>query len=260
MGWSTREIADLAGTTVNTVRHYHRERLLAEPERTSNGYKQYGVPHLVRLLQIRRLRDLGVPLDQIEQVGVSGDTSATALRAIDADLAASIERLQRARAEIRAILDGSSLADLPPGFDDVAVRLSAPDRSLMLIYSQLYDDAAMADLRRMIDDEADPTGADAVFDSLPADADEPTRQRIAEQYATTIARAQAEYPWLTDPTGRISKSLAVTSRTVAESVAALYNEAQLDVLMRATVIARERAEKTVPEEQQQSPEHPSRGG
>ena len=103
MAWSTREIADLSGTTVNTVRHYHREGLLDEPDRMSNGYKQYQVRHLLRLLQIRRLRELGVPLDQIEQVGSNGNDSASALSAIDADLATSIERLQRARAEITAI-------------------------------------------------------------------------------------------------------------------------------------------------------------
>ena len=51
------------------MRHYHEAGLLDEPERRSNGYKQYGVPHLLRLLQIRRLRDLGVPLAQIEPLG-----------------------------------------------------------------------------------------------------------------------------------------------------------------------------------------------
>jgi DNA-binding transcriptional MerR regulator len=33
MAWSTRELAELASTTVNTIRHYHRLGLLAEPER-----------------------------------------------------------------------------------------------------------------------------------------------------------------------------------------------------------------------------------
>jgi DNA-binding transcriptional MerR regulator len=68
MPWSTRQLADLAGTTVNTVRHYHQVGLLPEPERRSNGYKQYTVPHLVRLLRIRRLVDLGVPLSRIDSM------------------------------------------------------------------------------------------------------------------------------------------------------------------------------------------------
>ncbi|PJJ71470.1 DNA-binding transcriptional MerR regulator [Diaminobutyricimonas aerilata] len=112
MPWSTREIADLAGTTLNTVRHYHRIGLLEEPERTTNGYKQYQVRHLVRLLQIRRLRDLGVPLEQIERADGSGDGASAALRSIDADLGTTIERLQRNHAEIKAILAGSSPSEV----------------------------------------------------------------------------------------------------------------------------------------------------
>src|SRR3712207_4129169 len=107
MAWSTREVADLAGTTVNTVRHYHRTGLLEEPGRLSNGYKQYGPRPLVRLLQIRRLRDLGVPLEQIDAVGFTdGERRKQALLALDADLAVTSERLQRARGEIAPILQG----------------------------------------------------------------------------------------------------------------------------------------------------------
>ena len=113
MAWSTQGIAELAGTTVNTVRHYHRVGLLEQPDRMPNGYKQYQVRHLVRLLKIRRLRDLGVPLDQIDEVALEGDSSFEALRAIDADLAVSIEKLQRARAEIQAILQGASVTGVP---------------------------------------------------------------------------------------------------------------------------------------------------
>ncbi|MVA75149.1 MerR family transcriptional regulator [Auraticoccus sp. F435] len=235
MVWSTRELADLAGTTVNTVRHYHRVDLLEEPGRMTNGYKQYEVRHLVRLLQIRRLRDLGVPLDQIEQVGSSGDTATAALRAVDADLAASIERLQRARAEIQAILQGSTVTDLPAGFEALASRLSPSERSLMLIYSQLYDESAMADLRQMLESEPDDVSQE--FDGLAADADEATRQALAERYAVTLAQHLADYPWLRDPGEHPSKGERVTRETFLESVVALYNPAQLDVLGRASVIA-----------------------
>lgn len=108
MAWSTRELAELAGTTLNAVRHYHRVGLLEEPERTSNGYKHYEVRHLTRLILIRRLRDLGVPLDRIEQASCP-DSSEAALGAIDAELAEDIERLKRLRSEIDAILRGFSV-------------------------------------------------------------------------------------------------------------------------------------------------------
>lgn len=235
MAWSTREIADLAGTTVNTVRHYHQVGLLEQPDRMSNGYKQYQVRHLVRLLKIRRLRDLGVPLDQIEEVALDGESSSEALRAIDADLAASIERLQRARAEIQAILQGSSVTGVPAGFEHVASRMSETDQSLVLIYSQLYNQAAMDDLRDMV--ATDPDALTKELDSLSPDADETVRQDLAERYAPTIARALRDYPWLSDQAGHTTKSERVTRDTVAESIVALYNPAQRDVLYRASNIA-----------------------
>jgi len=234
MAWSTRELAELAGTTLNTVRHYHRVGLLDEPERRVNGYKQYGVPHLVRLLQIRRLRDLGVPLDRIEQVGGPGATSQTALEALDADLASSIERLQRARAEIRAILQGTTVTDVPAGFEDVAANLSPSERSLMLIYSRLYDEEAMADIRRMLEWRTD---VDDEFDALPADADDDVRRRLAERYAPLMAKAIADHPWTTDPSGRLRMHPRVAGETFAASVTALYNPAQIDVLVRASRLA-----------------------
>jgi DNA-binding transcriptional MerR regulator len=229
-------MAELAGTTVNTVRHYHRAGLLDEPERLSNGYKQYSAKHLVRLLQIRRLRDIGVPLVQIEAVGSSGGaTPAEALLAIDADLAASIERLQRARAEIRAILDGSTATDVPAGFEDVASRLTASERSLMLVYAQLYDESAMTDLKHMVD--AEPEDTDAEFEALPVDADDATRQRIAEVFAPQLAQHFVDYPWLLHPAEHLSKSAPVTQQAFIETYLELYNEAQLDVLARAAALA-----------------------
>jgi DNA-binding transcriptional MerR regulator len=69
VAWSTREIAELAGTTLRAVRHYHAIGLLDEPERRANGYKQYGVAHLVRILRIKRLIDLGFSLAQISAMG-----------------------------------------------------------------------------------------------------------------------------------------------------------------------------------------------
>lgn len=238
MAWSTRELADLAGTTVNTVRHYHRSGLLEQPERMSNGYKQYRARHLVRLLQIRRLRDLGVPLAQIEAVGVSnGANAAPALLAIDADLAASIERLQRARAEIRAILEGATATDVPAGFEGVAATMSDADRSLMLIYEQLYDESAMTDLRQMV--QAEPDDASAEFDALPPDADDAVRQRLAEALAPQLAQHLSDFPWLLQPAEHLSKSERVTQETFVETYTELYNEAQLNVLGRASALARE---------------------
>lgn len=234
MAWSTRQIAELADTTINTVRHYHEAGLLDEPERRSNGYKQYGVPHLLRLLQIRRLRDLGVPLAQIESLGRADEDPAEALRVLDAELEVTIERLQRARSELALILRHRAPVDLPPGFSSVANALSEPNRSLVMIYSQVYDESAMSDLRKMLEEPR--TDADEEFDSLPPDADTATRRRLAEYFAPLIKRQRATYPWLNDPGSRSAKGAATLESTMVESLRELYNPAQLEVLYRADLI------------------------
>lgn len=166
------------------MRHYHEAGLLEEPERKSNGYKQYGVPHLLRLLQIRRLRDLGVPLAQIESLGRADEDPAEALRVLDAELEATIERLQRARSELALILRHRAPADLPPGFSSVADALPEPSRSLVMIYSQVYDESAMSDLRQMLE-ETPRTDADEEFEKLPPDADQATRRRRTDRSMST---------------------------------------------------------------------------
>jgi len=120
MVWSTRELAEIAGTTVNTVRHYHRLGILGEPDRAANGYKQYETRHLVRLLHIRRLRELGVPTFQIDRHDSEVENTEL-LPEIDANLAASIARLLRARAEIQVILSGAESASATdPGVGTLA--------------------------------------------------------------------------------------------------------------------------------------------
>ncbi|WP_139416258.1 MerR family transcriptional regulator [Agromyces laixinhei] len=239
MPWSTRELAELAGTTVNTIRHYHRLGLLDEPERRYNGYKQYGVRDLVRLLRARRLAELGVPLSRIGQVGAGDESTPDALRKLDAELAASIERLQRARTDIAVILRENAPADAPAGFASVASRMSEADSSIIHIYTQLYDEEALADLRRMVEVDADAGAVGEAIDALPENADDATRQRLAERLAPALAQNLVEYPWLADPAGHLSKSERVTQQTFIEAAVELYNPAQLDVLGRAGVLAQE---------------------
>lgn len=235
MAWSTRQLAELAGTTVNTVRHYHEAGLLDEPERRSNGYKQYGVPHLLRLLQIRRLRELGVPIAQIETLGRADEDPAEALRVLDAELEATIERLQRARSELALILRHSAPVDLPPGFSSVANTLSEPHRALVMVYAQVYDESAMGDLRQILE-ETPRTRSDEEFENLPPDADEATKNRLAEHYAPIIDQLRAQYPWLNDPATRSTRSASTLATTMVETLREIYNPAQLEVLYLADQI------------------------
>ncbi|MCG7308848.1 MerR family transcriptional regulator [Brachybacterium sp. ACRRE] len=251
MPWSTRQLADLAGTTVNTVRHYHQSGLLPEPERRSNGYKQYTVPHLVRLLRIRRLADLGVPLARIDSIedlapadgqaasdgeagGDDPNSVSATLRELDEELQSRISQLEEARTQIAALLAGGAPAHTPPGFESVSAGMSEADRSLIQIYAELYRPEALADVRSMVE-AADETSRR--FDELPADADETSRQRLAEELLPRLRVQLEAHPWLRDPAPQYQKSRSETRNALRDALHEIYNDAQIDVIARVERLA-----------------------
>lgn len=239
MGWSTREIAELAGTSLRAVRHYHQVGLLAEPERRSNGYKQYGVAHLVRLVRIKRLTDLGFSLPQVAAMGDTDEHPEEALRALDAELAATIARLQRARSELSLILESSAPTDLPPEFVPPAAvaKMSDADRSLVVVLTRVLGPRglqAYADLLRNAPEEP----SLSAFDDLPADADESTRQDMAERLVPYIRAMYEAHPGLVGARTDAPGGARFADETIAGAMAELYNPAQFDVLRRAGEILR----------------------
>nr|WP_307829513.1 MerR family transcriptional regulator [Antrihabitans stalagmiti] len=231
VGWSTRQLADLAGTTLRTVRHYHEVGLLPEPERAPNGYKSYGVAHLVRLLRIRRLVDLGFSLPRIADLGAADEHPDQALRALDAELAATIERLQRARVEVAQLLGASAPTDLPPelAMATAGADLTDADRTFVVVMSRVLSPAALDAYTRMLQaPEVVPAGRE--LDNLPADADERTRRELAARLLPQIRDLYTEYPDLLDAGAVANASTAAHAVDVA--ITDLYNSAQRDVMRR----------------------------
>lgn len=248
MGWSTREIAELAGTSLRSVRHYHDVGLLPEPERRSNGYKQYGVAHLVRLLRIKRLADLGFSLPQIADLGDGDEHPAEALRALDEDLAAQVDRLQELRAELAGILEHEVPTDLPGEFTAAATaKLSPADRNLVAVMGRTLGEEgrrAYAELLQADDDDPELTEE---FEGLAADADTATRERLAARFADVVLARAVDDPRIAtfgeDAPGGVPRYL----RTVRRAMEDLYNPAQLDVMARMVRLFRDRWSETLAE-------------
>ncbi|MER5555686.1 MerR family transcriptional regulator [Streptomyces sp. NPDC002793] len=254
MAWSTSQLAELAGTTLKTVRHYHEVGLLDEPERAPNGYKQYRISHLVRLLRIRRLVDLGVPLSAVPSVEGPADEAEQTLRALDAELAANIARQERMRRELAAILENRAWAELPQGFEALADNL--PDdrrasvlehagtegqRSFVLACSSILTPSAMSDLQDQFQARLSASHREIAtdFDTLPEDAPEDVRQRLAERLAPEVRRQQEEYPSLQDLDASSRREPAVTRSVVVQALVEFYSRAQLDVLRRLHLLLAE---------------------
>jgi DNA-binding transcriptional MerR regulator len=56
------QLARLTGIHAKAIRYYESIGVLPRPERQSNGYRRYGQADVNRLILLRRLRLLGVPL------------------------------------------------------------------------------------------------------------------------------------------------------------------------------------------------------
>jgi len=102
---TTGRLARECGITVDTVRYYEREGLLAPPRRARSGYRLYGVDALVRLRFIRHAKTLGFSLDEIKELlALRVDRTKTCAdvrsraRAKIADIGHRIESLERMKA------------------------------------------------------------------------------------------------------------------------------------------------------------------
>lgn len=205
----SKELADLAGVSVRTLRHYHAIGLLPEPARHANGYRDYGAEDLARVLRIKRLASLGFPLDQIgsmlDELDVAADGPCTAtarLDELDAELAAEIERLEAQRALIAQIKHDHVAPDLPTrggylmnlmhdlkreaGYD-VSAFEETYDRTALLLASHLYDDDEFAEMKEALVAIGERGLSDAMYavgqriDDLAPDASESERAALAEE-------------------------------------------------------------------------------
>ena len=64
-GFRSSQLAKQAGVTVETLRYYHKEALLPEPEKTEAGYRIYTTQDLHQVLFIKRCQSLGFSLKEI---------------------------------------------------------------------------------------------------------------------------------------------------------------------------------------------------
>lgn len=237
MAWSTQQLADLAGTTVKAIRYYHKLGLLDLPERKSNGYKQYEVGHLVRLLQIRRLSELGVPLSDVATMGRADEDPDQAIRVLDAELEATVNRLNRVRAELAVIMSHRAPAYVPPEFAAISGELSERQRSLLMVFSAVFSDESKEKFRDLVSQPDDGTEAD--FEALPEDADDDAIERLAVRLLPIVIKSREGNSWAREPVADSPHGARRAGDVMAQAVIDLYNPAQLRVLKRLNDLLQE---------------------
>lgn len=101
---SSGELADLAGVSRDTLRHYERKGVLPRPLRGHNGYRQYPTEALRRVQLVRRALSVGFTLDELAQVlkvRDAGGAPCEEVRRLAAQKLVNVQDQLRELAELR---------------------------------------------------------------------------------------------------------------------------------------------------------------
>lgn len=99
------EVATKAQVNVQTLRYYERRGLLAEPQRTSSGYRVY-TPDAVQVVRfVKRAQQLGFTLDDIEDLLHLADGGPDSCQEAKAMARSRIADLQRRIDELAGMRD-----------------------------------------------------------------------------------------------------------------------------------------------------------
>ena len=131
------EFAKLTGVTVKTVLHYHKIGLLAEPLRSPGGYRLYGPGELNRLQAIKRLKTLGLSLEQIKAVvGEATDpkSARSILESLEKELLLQMNTLQYRLNRVRELLDAEPASLNETREDPASFRMVTE-----IVGTELYD-------------------------------------------------------------------------------------------------------------------------
>jgi DNA-binding transcriptional MerR regulator len=104
------DVASEVGVSPDTIRFYEREGLIARPQRTSNGYRQFDIDVVRRVRFIKGAQSLGLRLAEIRELleiqdrgacpcGHTRDLVNRRLEEIDAE----ITELRRLRSELKSL-------------------------------------------------------------------------------------------------------------------------------------------------------------
>lgn len=186
----SRNLAELAGTTVRALRHYHKIGLLPEAPRDSNGYRRYDARDLIRVLRIRQLAASGMPLRKIADALEQDPQSQTELLdELDRDLVTQIEQLEAQR----RLLADLRTRSRQPAWSTTAeqpTRTQQLDQDLWTLISAAggMDESTVAAMHELLGSESLAELAAAWyprFEQLEtrSDIDEPDADELAEQIA-----------------------------------------------------------------------------
>ena len=137
-----RELARQSGVSTDTLRHYERKGLLARPQRTSAGYRQYPAEAVGRVRLIQRALVVGFSLTELARVLKERDRGGAPCRSVRALLETRLADLTRQIRDLRGLR--RELVELARLWDDklAAVPAGAPAHLLEALHERSALDPA----------------------------------------------------------------------------------------------------------------------
>lgn len=109
------ELSSYTETSTTAIRYYLREGLLPQPLKTSKTMAYYTEEHLKVLLEIRRLKEEGLPIEAIK--GIVRNEKANPLRGEEKNTIYTSKREQIIRSAVEIFrekgFDGTKISDIP---------------------------------------------------------------------------------------------------------------------------------------------------
>lgn len=98
------ELAQMAGVSTDTLRHYERKRLLS-PGRSRNGYREYSMQMLDRVRLIRRAISVGFTIDELATILKARDKGKAPCRQVHKMAQAKLEDVETQLRELESVRD-----------------------------------------------------------------------------------------------------------------------------------------------------------
>ena len=117
---SSGELADLAGVSRDTLRHYERKGVLPRPLRGQNQYRKYPPEALQRVQLVRRALSVGFTLDELAKVLKVRDAGGAPCEEVRKLAAQKLLNVQDQLRELTALRD-----DLQETLKDWDTRLAS---------------------------------------------------------------------------------------------------------------------------------------
>jgi DNA-binding transcriptional MerR regulator len=127
------ELADLVGVSTATIRFYERSGVLAPPQRTEGGYRDYPARAVAELRFVRAGQAIGLTLVELAEITAfrdHGDAPCAELLALMerrlAEIEARLDELQQLRRDLTVLVAAARARDLDDCPPAIMYGLLAP--------------------------------------------------------------------------------------------------------------------------------------